>query len=158
MIKPQYHSEIDSRYFASILDMSFFETRMTDGRDVKKMAMYCYRAALNPSKPACIALHLGRPSQQSRASALSQLEQLGASMFVSDEAVFEAVMDQIPDCQGKSDNELAKMAPFVRHFKCGGLVESGDPYCGVEKYNKTDCTQRKFMAKWHQGWYVTLTH
>lgn len=128
---------------------------MTDGRDVTKMAMYCYRAALNPNKPACIALHAGKPSQQPRASALSKLEKLGASVFISDEAVLESVMDNIPDSQGKSDYDLAKMPPFVRSFKCGGLVESGDPYCGADKYNKTDCAQRKFMAKWHQGWYVS---
>lgn len=131
---------------------------MTDGRDVMKMTMYCYRAALNPSKPACIALHAGRQSYQPRASALSKLEQLGASVFISDEAVREAAMDAIPDSQGRSDYDLQKMPPFVRHFKCGGLVESGLPYCGAEKYNRTDCSKRKFMAKWHQGWYVSLPH
>lgn len=125
---------------------------MTDGRDVTKMAMYCYRAAMNRNKPACIALHSGRPSQGSRTDALSKLERLGASVLISDENVLENVMDAIPDSQGKNDNELAKMAPFVRFFKCGGLIESGDPYCGTEKYNKTTCPQRKFMAKWHQGW------
>jgi hypothetical protein len=127
-------------------------SRMTDGRDVTKMAMYCYRAALNPNKPACIALHCGKPSQQPRASALRMLEQLGATVLISNENVLEQCLDAIPDSQGISDYELQKMPRFVRHFKCGGLVESGDPYCGAEKYNHTDCTQRKFMAKWHQGW------
>lgn len=150
-----------SLYGITLLTLSFMcrynmEKRMTDGRDVTKMALYCYRAALNPNQPACIALHAGKPSQKPRTVALSQLEKLGAAVFISIEAELDNVMDAIPDSRGKNDQELAQMPPCVRSFKCGGLIESGDPYCGIEKYNRTMCTERKFMAKWHQGWYVRV--
>jgi hypothetical protein len=125
---------------------------MTDGYDINRMALYFYRGALNRNRPALIANHLGLRGQLSRSGPAKVLESLGLAAFYSNEQIYEDAQAFMPDSLGKTEEEISAMPLLVRNFKCGNLIESGDPYCGKEKYNDTVCAERKFKANWHPGW------
>jgi hypothetical protein len=125
---------------------------MTDGRDYEKMRLYCYRAGLHINHPACIVYHGGSRAQGTRRKILKELEDRGMTMLLSDDSLVEAIDTSVPDSLDKTEEELEKMPRFIRNYRCGKLIEKGDPFCGSEKFNSTFCTKRRFKTSWHQGW------
>jgi len=126
---------------------------MTDGGATVKLAHYCYRAGLSQNKPACIANHIGGGYMgNSRREALIEFEEQGLVAFSADEDVLQAAQNGIPDSAGKTEDEINQMPRFVQNYKCGNLIEAGDPFCGAQKFNLTMCEKRKYMTSWHQGW------
>lgn len=129
---------------------------MTDGRDNSKLLLYFYRAAVNRNRPVCIANHMGGRRQVERQRTLQELEDRGLATLFSEDSIYKEIEDAIPNSLGKTEQEIQAMPKFVRNYKCGNLIEMGDPYCGAEKFNETFCAQRRGKAKWHQGWYVIV--
>jgi hypothetical protein len=125
---------------------------MTDGSAYGKMKHYCYRAGLSINRPAIIAYHLGTRGQEVRRAIFKDLEDRGMTTLYSDEAILAVVDAAVPDTLGKTEEEIEKMPRCVRSYKCGNLIEKGDPFCGDEKFNNTICPERRFKVSWHPGW------
>ena len=126
---------------------------MTDGRDIEKMLLYFYRASLNRNRPAVLANHLGgKRNAAARCTPVMEMEKRGLAAMCSQEDVYDEFSSDVPDSLGLAEAEVKAMPKFVRNYKCGNLIEKGDPYCGTEKYNSTHCDRRKFKAGWHPGW------
>ena len=142
----------------AVLTLCYFFCRffpsMTDGRDFHKMLLYFYRGGVNRNRPALIANHLGTRFLVQRSEASKQLEQRGLAAFFSDPKIYEEAEAAVPDSLGKTAEEIQAMPKFVRNYRCGNLIEKGDPYCHEEKYNNTYCAKRRFKTSWHQGWWV----
>ena len=134
------------------LDLVVWDYGMTDGRDMNKMRLYCYRVGMNVNRPACVGFHFGGRPEKMRQRVLAELEDRGMTTFFAPEAQLKAADDAVPDSAGKTKEEVEKMPPFVRNYKCGNQIEAGEPFCAAEKFNNTMCTERKFRVKWHPGW------
>jgi hypothetical protein len=132
------------------IDLLVWDAGMTDGNRHYRMLMYMLRAGMLANQPVAVALHLGRDAGRTRA--MQAVEDTGMPAFLMVESEDKAAMDAIPDTLGKSDAEIAEMPEFVRNFRCGKLVEKGDPGCAELKYNNTMCDGRKFRVSWHTGW------
>ena len=145
---------VDSIFGVSDPDILVWDHGMTDGRDFHKMLLYFYRGGVNRNRPALIANHLGTRFSVQRSEASKQLEQRGLAAFFSDDKIYELAEAAVPDSLGKTAEEIQAMPKFVRNYRCGNLMENGDPYCGDEKYNNTYCVNRRFKTSWHQGWWV----
>ena len=122
---------------------------MTDGREVNKMVLYFYRAALNVNQPVSVVMHPGTRNQKMRQAALQKLEDIGMTALYSHESEIKAAEDAIPDSVVVDADSLP---PFIKYYRCGEQIESGEPFCGDFKYNETFCSKRRFKAGWHPGW------
>jgi len=125
---------------------------MTEAGHPEMMPYYCYRAAMSPNFPACFVYHISTFSVDERVEALAELEAQGMMAFYSDSDVQKKVEDAIPDSGGIELAEIEAIPSHIRNYKCGNKQEDGDPFCALEKYNETHCSDRKFKASWHQGW------
>jgi hypothetical protein len=138
--------------FGTDIDVLVWDYGMTDGNYVDLLSLYGHRAGQNPGRPVILAYHAGGRAMLPRASIIQELEDLGLAAMVSSEDVMDATLAAIPDSLGLSDEKIQQLPPFVRNFRCGPQIESGQPYCGNEKYNITLCADRKGKTNWHPGW------
>jgi hypothetical protein len=125
---------------------------MTDGHEVAGFEMYFRQASLSPSRPACIGLQMG--NDPNRVRVLQHLEGSGVAALFMPQNVFSAVVAGIPD---SASLDAASLPPFVRHFKCDGAVEQGEPGCAGNKWTDVvgpNCPNAKYRTSWHPGWYV----
>jgi len=72
-----------------------------------------------------------------------------AALYETD---WKEVQNLIPDSEGMSEEQLKTMPPFVRSFRCGRQVETGEPGCGANKFDTSVCPDRRFRTSWHPGW------
>jgi len=153
--------------FGDDIDFFSWDYGMTDGNAHIRTSHYGYRGAMATATaassstlsstttllPPLMALHVGGRSTRGRLNKLQQLEDLGMATFVglsTDDS--ELLYKGVPESVGKSDAEIDAMPEYVRNFKCdGGKMESGDPYCGAEKYTKRVCSPRAKQTSWHPG-------
>jgi hypothetical protein len=138
--------------FGTDVDVLVWDYGMTDGKDVWKQSLYQWRAGLLPSRPVNLVFHAGGRSYSRRIDAAQEMERNGLAALISSESVLDAAMAAVPDSFGRTKEDIDTMPQFVRNFRCGQQLELGDPYCGAEKYNLTQCERRKFRANWHPGW------
>jgi hypothetical protein len=137
--------------FGNDIDLLHWDTGMTDGRNPWKMLMYFLRAGINAKQPAVLG-HNMNMQHGVWPDAVQAAEDTGLPAFVLDHNVDFEIHKEIPNTFGLSEEEIAAMPPFVRHFKCGGQKEKGEPGCAKEKFNQTMCFPRPFMTSWHGGW------
>jgi hypothetical protein len=135
--------------FGTDIDVLSWDTGMTDGKYYAGMSQYFLRAAILPNRPALVGLHMG--GHAGRRTVMKELEEIGLTSLVLDNGEEGAMNNVIPETTG-SDEEVAEMPEFVRHFKCGKQIEKGDPGCKENKWNATMCNGRKFRTSWHPGW------
>ena len=80
------------------------------------------------------------------------LDNNGLALFLRDEKVWKRMKEAIPITSGSSE-EIERMPPLVRYFKCGDdSLEKGDPFCLDMKYTTEHCPERQGKANWHPGW------
>lgn len=85
------------------------------------------------------------------------MEPLGPAVFAMDANFLE---EFIPDTDGKTQDEIDNMPPYIRSFRCGKRIESGEPTCDDSKYTNLpgvpdeDPCSNFGHASWHPGWYV----
>jgi len=116
------------------------------------MEMYFRHAGMNPNRPACVGLQLGR--SKARIDQMKSLEQIGLTTLYMPETVYASVIDMLPNSAMKAEQQvMEEMAPFVRYIKCDKSVENGGS-CGLSKYSLDHCPNRKFKTSWHPGWCV----
>jgi len=148
--------------FGKDVDLFNWDYGMTDGRDYYRMYAYAVRGArralLSDSlsqpgnvrhRPALFAIHIGG----GQIEVLQHLQDLGmTTLGMSDYFEKKVAFENLPDMLGKTDAEIAALPKYLQYFKCEGKIESGDPGCGDNKFNKTFCEKRQAMVSWHPGW------
>jgi hypothetical protein len=137
--------------FGNDVDFLSWDYGMTDGNEYTRLLHYGYRGGLSPGHPAIMGFHIGGRSSKRRVGQLQRLEEMGMSAFVGLSTADSEMYKGIPESTGLSDEEIEAMPEYVRNFKCEGKIESGDPYCGNEKYTKKICSPRAKQVSWHPG-------
>lgn len=138
--------------FGQDIDALVWDFGMTDGNQIWKELLYHHRAGMVKSRPINYVYHAGGRSEKSRIQVAKDMEELGLATFISSEEVMNAALDSVPDSLGMSEEEIQQMPAYVKSFRCDKQIEKGDPYCGAEKYNSTDCLDRKYRVSWHPGY------
>ena len=61
--------------------------------------------------------------------------------------------EQYTNVFGMSNEDIEEMPRLVRHFKCQGSIESGNPGCDSNKFTHVQgkCGERKGKTRWHPG-------
>jgi hypothetical protein len=138
--------------YGNDIDVLVWDFSLTDGRrDVAKMALFLQRAGThNRARPVNVAYHVYK--EPKRIEMLRTMEDRGLAILYSRQEVLDNVEASIPDTLGMSEEEIQAMPRFVRNYKCGNLIEAGDPYCKADKFNDTMCAVRKYKTSWHPGW------
>ena len=83
---------------------------------------------------------------------IDHMEESGLPIIHMVQSEFNEIFARIPDTLGLSQEEIDRMPPMLRYFKCDNQVESGEPGCGDNKFSNDHCTDRKFRVSWHPGW------
>jgi hypothetical protein len=138
--------------FGDDIDLLSWDYGMTDGRAYIDMELYNTRAGLNPSRPVLLAIHVDRKAGSGRLGVARTMEENGLTSLYLDAGKQEQVIANVPDTFGRTEEQIAAMPDFVRHFKCEGKVEGGEPGCAGDKWNLSVCPTRKAKTKWHPGW------
>ena len=140
--------------FGQDIDVISWDYGMTDGNFYTSLLHYFYRAGLNPGRPVIAALHVGGRNKGGRFDRMRELEAMGLAAFGhdADDDELHEMIEGVPDSIPLSDEDLAALPKYVRNFKCGDRIESGDPFCGSEKFNNWVCPNRRGKANWHPGW------
>lgn len=139
--------------FGTDIDIQSWDYGMTDANWFFRKAMYNQRAGLNPNRPAIIDLNGGGRDFKIRNWINRRTEERGLTSIYLDPDQFDSMEEMFPDTFGLSKEDVDAMPRFVRHYKCSGSIEKGDPTCGEYKYSNLEiCPKRKGMASWHPGW------
>ena len=86
-----------------------------------------------------------------RVGSLQSLEDMGAATFYEDESI-DRMREAFPDSGGFDDvAAVASLPEYVRNYRCGDAIESGDPFCASDKFTKWGCANRMKQSKWHPG-------
>ena len=64
------------------------------------------------------------------------------------------MMKEIPDMFNMTQEQINATPEYIRHVKCKGAIEKGNPTCGANKYSDAGCIERMHRAGWHPGWRV----
>ena len=131
---------------------------MTDGGSNWKSLLYTNRIGMHPSKPATMNLNVYGDEFYGRLDQVKSVEKQGISAMYINPDKWKEIEQGIPDMFGMSEEEMAKVAPYARDFKCKDALEKGDPTCGENKYNDAVCKARKHKASWHPGWRVNAAY
>ncbi|CAB9503658.1 expressed unknown protein [Seminavis robusta] len=149
--------------FGRDVDSISWDFGMTDGGDHYKIALYAYRAARlalvedsvsQPGnvrhRPSLIAIHQNENEHNIvlRNMQMNGMTVLGMDLRYEREKIYPG----FPDMFGMNDAQINDLPLYVKYFKCEEKVESGDPGCGDDKFNKTMCNNRHARTSWHPGW------
>ena len=124
---------------------------MLDGKIYFRMFHYLYRACYVSKEVHPAIMLINEPMHSGRNNNMMALSKMGMMSFLEYGKINSAMVEDIPDNLGMSDEEIKAMPDLIRSFKCEGKVEAGEPYCLEEKYNTYLCVPRKGMAGWHPG-------
>ena len=142
--------------FGMDIDVLSWDYGMTDGRNDIKMDLYFRRAGLHPNRPAVVGINVGdgkkAPGNVPRIKKIQNLSDMGLTATYLRWTEVIKTIDAVPSSLNKTTDDLLSMPPLVRNFKCGNVLEKGEPFCGHQKYNKEVCENRKFKTSWHPGW------
>jgi hypothetical protein len=141
--------------FGNDIDMVSWDFGMTDGNNIGYMELYFRQASMSPSRPACLAMVIGGGAEKQREGVLRHLEDSGVAAFYLADNLEKAIYGAFPDSFGLNETEYNALAPFVKNFKCEGLVEKSEP-CTTEKFTPLPGCEPRYRVHWHPGWYVVL--
>jgi hypothetical protein len=132
---------------------------MTDGRNTMSMEHYIYRSQTSPSRPAFFGFGI----KFGREDILKRFEDMGLTVMYELDTVYRDILAGMPNCDGKSEADIAAMPTMVRECRCRQLEENGrhQTICAEEKwsdYGNATCQARKFKTSWHPGWYVVRVY
>ena len=129
--------------FGTDVNIFSWDFGMTEGHQDQKLFLYAYRGAMTADHPTFAAINPNRKEQR-----LVELEAMGLDTFSGGREMNE-VKAALPDCEGKSEEEILKLPEYVQGFICNGKLEGGDP-CGGYKWTKYACPRHK-QTSWHPG-------
>lgn len=127
---------------------------MTDNTHFFIKALHSNRAGVHRNRPAIFDVTVMGQSLKQRVDGLKIVEGNGLTTLCMEENLHMTIMKEIPDMFGMNQEQMDAIPEFIRHFKCEGKTENGDPTCADEKYNNKICAKRKHQAGWHPGWRV----
>jgi len=132
-------------------DVVSWDFAQTDKRSLKKSELFLYRALLGidrdrDRRPAAFIMEAGGKGPD-----VQSLLKNGAAVL--EEVGLKGATTRVPDSAGVDEIRVREMPSFVRNFRCGRSVESGDPRCADEKFDTaTACPKRRWTTSWHPGW------
>ena len=132
-------------------DVITWDFGMTDGKAHWKTNFFASRTGLHSNRPIHFSIGNRGRNYKNRMGMLKLAEEAGVPTLQLLPNVEADVAVAVPDSFGLSDEELAKLGPYARYFKCKGALEKEDK-CGDLKYNVNVCPNRRFKASWHPGW------
>jgi hypothetical protein len=139
-------------------DVISWDFGMTDGNEYWKTLLYASRVGMHRNKPAVIEVNAFGDSDTGGLTQLKTVEKEGLTALYLNIKKWENMVEAIPDMFGMSSEDMAKVAPFARDFKCKEVLEKGEPTCEANKYNDAICKDRQHKAGWHPGWRVQSAH
>lgn len=139
-------------------DVISWDFGMTDGNEYWKTLLYASRIGMHRNKPAVIEVNAFADSDTGGLNQLKTVEKEGVTALYYNYKKWEDLAEGIPDMFGMSSEDMAKVAPFARDFKCKEALEHGEPTCEANKYNDVICKERQHKAPWHPGWRVQAAH
>jgi hypothetical protein len=139
-------------------DVISWDFGMTDGGTYWKKLLYSNRIGMHRNKPAAVDINIAGRQFNGRLDQLKRVEEQGVSALFMHPDKWKDIEKGIPDMFGMSNEDMAKIAPYSRDFKCKDTLEKGDPTCGANKYNDALCADRKHKASWHPGWRVNAAY
>jgi hypothetical protein len=92
-----------------------------------------------------------RSKTKNREDRLKDLHSMGMATFVQSSADSHRMRNAVPESYEISEAEIQALPEYVRNLKCQGKIESGEPYCSMEKYSKDVCHPRTHQRTWHPG-------
>ena len=140
--------------FGTDVDALSWDYGMTDGGRVHRIGLYGWRAAISPMRkklPAMVGVVIAGRDDELRREEFRALERAGMASFTPVNDELSRMHDAFPDTVGMTDEQINALPDLVRNFRCGTSFESGDPYCGRDKYNMAMCANRNGRAGWHPG-------
>jgi len=140
--------------FGIDVDLISWDFGMTDGGNYWKMLLYANRIGMHRNKPAAVAINIGEGQMEE----FKKAENQGISAIYFKDEKWQEIQKGIPDMFGMSEEQMSKIAPFARDFKCKDALEKGDPTCDDKKYSDGICPDRQSKASWHPGWRVQATY
>ena len=142
--------------FGTDIDVLSWDFGMLDGPWRGGEALYEQRAGWIPSRPVLVAINVAsrKARLEQQAGLWKRANARGQASFYLKPNELEDIKSNIPDVFGMSNEEIHDLPRLVRHFKCQGSIESGDPGCGSNKFSHMQgkCGQRKGRTRWHPGW------
>eukprot|EP00546_Thalassionema_frauenfeldii_P008513 CAMPEP_0178922430 /NCGR_PEP_ID=MMETSP0786-20121207/16149_1 /TAXON_ID=186022 /ORGANISM="Thalassionema frauenfeldii, Strain CCMP 1798" /LENGTH=685 /DNA_ID=CAMNT_0020596793 /DNA_START=41 /DNA_END=2098 /DNA_ORIENTATION=- len=132
-------------------DVISWDFGMTDGGAHWKTRLYASRTGVHVNRPAHVTINVGGRNFKHRIGSLAQAEADGVPSLYLKPDIQEKISSGIPDSFGMGLEDLNKLGPFARYYKCKTQIEKEEP-CGKQKYNENVCKNRKFKASWHPGW------
>ena len=150
-------SMCSAEIYGQDVDVLSWNFGITDGKASWRMGHYFWRGIhAIPNLPILMTLFLGGSSdgtgRKRYLDVVKDLHEKGAPILIQNENENAKCHAAIPETRGLTDSELKAMPKSTRNFKCAGFLESGEPYCKIDRFNKSMCTDRKYMVSWHQGW------
>lgn len=137
--------------FGTDLDFFSWDYGMLEAGSAERLLHYGYRGGISRGRPTMVGIRVGDSSDRgSREGLLAFLEDLGMPVFYQNHDSWSLMKDAIPETQGLGKDELQALPEFVRNFKCGDALETGDPFCAEDKYSSI-CPDRIGKANWHPG-------
>jgi hypothetical protein len=140
--------------FGDDVDFIAWDYGMTDAGSPGRLPHYAVRGALSKGRPAFFARLLGGGYIKER---FEPMEKLGMSVFYDDQNLLAKMRDNVPDTKDLNTDQINELPPFVRNFKCDGVIEKGEPFCDAEKYSTYPdlppaCSDGRIgKAPWHPG-------
>lgn len=147
--------------YGADVDILTWDFGQTDGaRRPWMMGFFFWRAGMHlPRPPVLTALKIGETQHRwnspggKRVAVGRTLQNLGLSVLLENERVWNEALEGIPDTVGKTQAEIDSMPILTRYFKCNGRVETGVP-CTDHKWNQTMCNKDIWRRSWHPGFRV----
>lgn len=135
--------------FGTDVDIFSWDYGMMEAGSDYRFFLYTYRGVLSPGHPAFVGIQW---SEAYRHELVQAWEKNGMTAFYEDMTQWGKITRAAPDSQGKSMDEIMAMPEYVRNFRCGDDgFESGDPFCGEQRYSDYMCHVRQAKAPWHPG-------
>mmetsp|Transcript_801 Transcript_801/g.1820 ORF Transcript_801/g.1820 Transcript_801/m.1820 type:complete len:416 (-) Transcript_801:864-2111(-) len=129
--------------FGTDVDVFSWDYGMTDSGNYERLFFYGYRGGLSNGHPAFVGINLRDTKSGRRLKNIQRLEELGLAAFVGNTSTIAKQTAAFPDSSILSAAEIEGLPDYVRSFRCGEQIETGEPFCGKEKYTHYACDQRK---------------
>jgi hypothetical protein len=140
--------------YGTDIDLLIWHFSLTDGSKIENLVLFLYRALLHRNHPAVWAFQVdGNIHARARRQAIQELDtEYGLTVLAMNDTVVDNVLRAVPDSFGLSDEDINALPEYLRNFRCEKGVESGEPYCTIQRFSNHTCNKRVYRVSWHPGW------
>ena len=119
---------------------------MTDGRRFFRKGIFANRAGVHRNRPAIIDMNIFGKVIPDRIEELKAVEDRGLTALHIRQGADGPMMKGIPDMFGMTQEQINATPEYIRHVKCEGAIEKGNPTCEANKYSDAGCSKRMHKA------------